>query len=1363
MEFLYEARKWATDRGFDLPISNFLPHLGSIDNEDFNDTRPNAIHASPHRSEKRPEHSSPHGRLPSSLHGRAPTLSLSSPVPPMPPHSPTTTSKSTSRVSVNHPFSTRTPPHSGSSRVESHSTQHQQDMDFEMRRKIEFNNANAMRSMNNNNNSINNSSSSSIMYSTMDVDSGGVSLNRQGIDALASHSHSGEPLSSSRSSSSSSVSGPSQAELLNSARQRALAAEQRCIELESVVENYARQGAGLEALAKDLNQTVNQQIVDVTEEAREAKMRAFKAESELNGANEQLIKTLSELEEMKKVILNVQAEADEAKAETEAMRRRAESQIEEIKRAVTDHAEQISTEAQAAVYQAKRAMDEAIREAERVREREAAAKADASTAQSRIATLLEDFEIMRMEAQALKSSSQTSESQLAEAREEIERLRSRLLKVETQAAAAATASTTVRATPSSDNNHYQQQHNLSIESSSSETRGNDSSSYSISRMSSKQESLSDHSDHATMTLTSSVTNSVTRKDNQTNSLSTSSAPPSFSSLSSVRQVVVHITDPDAPSLLPRPQHSRGANNAKGTKDAGATLSVLNRNEVMVMDGEDSMSFSAHVVAGGHLAKGGEHAANLNRMLSSISESVVNGGRSSAIFLGSAPSLGDAPFQSLSSAASAALFSVIEKSNEREGGVVQRSVGVGLVEVGPATTTLKHSTNKAPNDGLEDEVRDILDAYSSKGASADGEYNVVGCIDDARLVAPVISPYLGSDDDDLSPTSSSLSPIVSRAASVVVTGSEGVDVVVELALRNRANIRAFGTPESASTIEAALLLMRTHAVLTLSVTHSTPGGEEGSFVSRLHIVHLACPGHIGAIEQINATPPLLPRALYQGAMAESNRASKTLSALASAWNALESSSSRSGGNNHDDLAGRLEIDTFVNNCVLTNVISDALQPASPLLFLVEIPPILNRFADLDAAVSFLSTASAAASFLSTASDVTKGLSKGGRNNLAVLALETQLQQNRLLNRYLSAQAQPQPSSNIVIPASSNPAPARRHSTVNTPVVSTNNSSNPQRDFVRSGTGTGGGGLHAVWDPIIRRPSTSSSRRKSQSAVDDVSMLSQINSFTTPKAANRSSSSSSSTTLTSFGSSTATISSHRNTLSGAGATPFRDPSSRVTQKKPAVPRLSGAASHTYRQASSIAPSGHSQIMTTSTPRFDDIDAAIEQELMDATAMRQALLREKQLGQTQPLHSSIAKKQNNSSVSAGQGQQQQQPLLYNNAKQTEDLYVNDEPDPVPGMRAILQIASESGGLRPSSFDTLRAMLSSSDVYGYGKVTPRAFAQGLSRWLPNLGIERATGIVASMGIVDEGGDDSNVKEDGVDYEDFVTAVQSLWEQSSM
>jgi hypothetical protein len=188
----------------------------------------------------------------------------------------------------------------------------------------------------------------------------------------------------------------------------------------------------------------------------------------------------------------------------------------------------------------------------------------------------------------------------------------------------------------------------------------------------------------------------------------------------------------------------------------------------------------------------------------------------------------------------------------------------------------------------------------------------------------------------------------------------------------------------------------------------------------------------------------------------------------------------------------------------------------------------------------------------------------------------------------------------------------------------------------------------------------------------------------------------------------------------------------------------------------------LLSTSSSQFDDIDAAIEQELIDATAMRQTLLREKQLGQTQlrTSSSSIKNSASNSIIGSSSAVHPlQQPIPQ---KKSEALYVDDgEPDPLPGMRAILQVAAETGGLRPSSFDTLRAMLSAADIFGYGKVTPRAFAQGLSRWLPNLGLERATGIVASMGIVDEGGDDSaSVMEDGVDYEDFVNAVEALWGQ---
>ena len=91
MEFLYEARRWATDRGLD-PISNFLPLLGGNSDNDFSshqDQTNNLIQTSPpHRNEKRSEHSSPESRrMPS--YGRASTLSISSPVPPMPPQSPT--------------------------------------------------------------------------------------------------------------------------------------------------------------------------------------------------------------------------------------------------------------------------------------------------------------------------------------------------------------------------------------------------------------------------------------------------------------------------------------------------------------------------------------------------------------------------------------------------------------------------------------------------------------------------------------------------------------------------------------------------------------------------------------------------------------------------------------------------------------------------------------------------------------------------------------------------------------------------------------------------------------------------------------------------------------------------------------------------------------------------------------------------------------------------------------------------------------------------------------------------------------------------------------------------------------------------
>lgn len=1304
MEFLYEARRWATDRGLD-PISNFLPLLGGNSDNDFSshqDQTNNLIQTSPpHRNEKRSEHSSPESRrMPS--YGRASTLSISSPVPPMPPQSPTVVRSS--RILSRTP----PPPPLSASRLDTRSLQ--SDADFEMRRKIEFN-ANAMRSnMNNNNNR------ESDGY-TLDVDTEGVSLNRIGVDILASHvTTTSEP--SSRYSS-----GPSHAELLNTARQRAIDAEQRardaeqrCTELEAVVEKYSKQGAGLEALAKDLNQTVNQQIADVTEEAREAKMRAFRAESELNLVKEQLIKTLSELEEMKKALKSAHADSDAAKADAESMRRRAEAQIDEIKRAVTDHAEQISTEAQAAVHQAKRAMDEAIREAERLRERESAAKADASTAQSRIATLLEDFEIMKMEAQASKSSTQTSDSLLAAAREEIERLRIRLAKVETQnASTAGSLSNTIGSQKQQDT------------SATKETLLKDTNNL----VSSDTRTTIDahHSDigNTSKQVSTAISSTTSSSSSSLSALKVATMP---LSLSTLRQVVVHVTDPDAPSLLPRPQHTH--TNVKSQRDTGPKVSVQSRTELLVLDGDEASSFAAHLVVGGHTAKAGDYLSTLNNMLVSISESVVNGGRSSAILLGSAPSLGDGPFQALSSAASSSLFRVIERSAEREGGVVNRSVGVGMVEVGPATT-ITRNTNRSANSegGLEDEVRDILDAYSSKGSSSQGDYDVVGSIDDARLVAPVISLTQDNYEDEEGDNSASLS-LISKAATVVVTGSEGVDVVVELALRNRANIRAFGTPESASTIEAALLLTRTHAVLTLSVTHSTTG--EGSFVSRLHIVQLACPGHIGAVEQINASPPLLPHLLFEGVKAESRLASKTLSSIATAWNVLESSSKRNGGNNNqdDDLAGRLELDAFANKSVLTSLIADALQPASPLLFLVELPPILNRFADADAA----------ASFLSTASDITRGFSRVG--SLAVSALENQLHQNRLMTRYLAAPNPPPPNVPITQTA------PRRSSTIgisssnmSASVVSTN-SVIPQRDFVRSGTGTGGGGLHAVWDPIIRKPLRS--RRKSQSALEDTSLRTQATPYMTPKASSKSSS---------FGSTTSSNLHQRSTSGGPGATPFRDPidqrdpsNTKSLPKKPAVPRLS-ASSSTFR------PVTQPNIQSTST-RFDDIDAAIEQELLDASVMRNALLREKQLIQT---HSSQSRSGSGSGSGSGSERQREDEGVVGNKGNTQstELY-NDEPNPVPGMRAILQVAAETGGLRPSSFDTLRAMLSSSDLFGYGKVSPRAFAQGLSRWLPHLGLERAIGIVASMGIVDEGGDDTTVGEDGVDYDDFVNAVEALW-----
>ena len=413
----------------------------------------------------------------------------------------------------------------------------------------------------------------------------------------------------------------------------------------------------------------------------------------------------------------------------------------------------------------------------------------------------------------------------------------------------------------------------------------------------------------------------------------------------VRKVVFTVHGIDTPTLVPLPP-----------VDESVAVKIQDTGSIVVTDNDVQRVCPASIAVD----------ASVNTPTNNDIPLLVRSGlegRSSVIFIANAPSLGDLPlhqciintakelFNQLSTLSTSVANSKLSQFTK-----IQHKIKMSIVEVS------LDISNGATNS--KEIIRDILDIQQKPILDGSTMSTPMG-----NLYAPLISLENTSSENTV--------PVTSRALNIDIDNIEGVDALVEMALLQRAAIRAQETPSSATTLEIAALTNRNHIIVTFAINHivhsetasdtktsSVPSTTQ--FTSRLHIVQLACPAHIGIVSQAGAVSDIayndvttkdniyneplgsrLSNEIMSVAKAETLFATNSLQTLSNVWIKLVK------GNNGtmNELKNRLILDTIANESTLTAVISDALSPSCGHLFCVNVPPRLSYTLDADA-VAFL---------------------------------------------------------------------------------------------------------------------------------------------------------------------------------------------------------------------------------------------------------------------------------------------------------------------------------------------------------------------------------------------------------------------------
>lgn len=432
---------------------------------------------------------------------------------------------------------------------------------------------------------------------------------------------------------------------------------------------------------------------------------------------------------------------------------------------------------------------------------------------------------------------------------------------------------------------------------------------------------------------------------------------SFPSLWPLRKVVFLVHGTDTPTLLPLPPIDESV----AVKVEGTGAVIITDNDVQrICPASKAMDSTSLAVS---------TRTNTDPNIEEISKLVHAGleGRSGTIFIANAPSLGDIPLHQCITSTAKEIFSqlsqlenTVVQNRANQSMNIQHKIKISIIEV-----CLDHALSTK---GTSKEcIRDILDVQQIT-ESTDSSFG--------RLYAPILPLEISNDNSN-----DTLIPITSRALNIDVDTIEGIDALVEMALIQRAALRAQETPSTATTLEMAALTNRSHVIVTFAINHlartETKASESLSsvpsttqFTSRLHIVQLACPAHIGLVSQAgtmneinyaaseNGTDnsmynePLstrLSNEIVDIAKSETLFATNALQTLSNVWIKLSKTNTTGHSN---ELMNRLALDTIANESTITTVIADALSPSCGHLFCVHVPPRLSYTLDADAVAFFM---------------------------------------------------------------------------------------------------------------------------------------------------------------------------------------------------------------------------------------------------------------------------------------------------------------------------------------------------------------------------------------------------------------------------
>lgn len=758
------------------------------------------------------------------------------------------------------------------------------------------------------------------------------------------------------------------------------------------------------------------------------------------------------------------------------------------------------------------------------------------------------------------------------------------------------------------------------------------------------------------------------------------------------------------------------------------------------------------------------------------------GRSGVVVLAAAPGLDDGdcgPLRSLAAAASSHLFACLASLGQLEAGAVTRSVAVSFLEVD------------------SDAVRDVLDVQHHDGGG---------------LIAPAV-PWL----DGAAASPLQMPPPAGRCMAVEVDSSSAADVVVDMGCRHVATMRQQGNIRveglAACGPEAGALVGRRALVVAFSVSHTPPSSS--TFTSRLYLLALACPAHIATAASAGQVPPL-PPSVTNAARQESNAATAALQAVSSVWKQLGTLEEASASDDVDHLLhSRQELDATIASNNVTLACGDALRPGCPALFLAMVPTVMQYAVDADAvafvtAASDIRTAAAAATRWSASStapptrplvDVdarfsiavpvpyrqsgsVKGAAGSGARGTVMLPKEGTEDDARRHEHhhsrrrstgsaattassfdgtgtphYSHTRVGSAPSATAMgtstmqsggrsISRSSRSVPA--HPSPPQPPSTSINGSYTSLDFSRSLRSTNGN----VRRPVSRgRDARDSGQIAHHHAQQLVHPLSQPIVASTQRAK-----------AYDAGRRSASGSHH-----GAGARSRGRAVDGVSGRQPQPDAFGGYADHGGHTVTSSAgylsalPASASSSASSSVGLLSDLDAAIAAEVVEGMRLQQ---QQHTNANTAPRRSVAVPFVTPPSLppTSVTASSRSSPSLHNQPQQARLPPVN----PVPAMRGLLATAATMihGGLRPASFDTLRAYMAAAAVHaqqassGDGDsstagLDPASFASALCAWLPDLSPAQAGVAMAAMGIgLPDGSNSSNVPIDGMDFADALEAL---------